>query len=102
MTERELSSDQPLTERRDVRPALGHAHYAAMARNAQLTTTAEFIEAQNAEIIYLYKALQGVRDRARRASMRNKVALRILSDSHIDQQQNSALADLLCQADLLR
>jgi hypothetical protein len=48
--------------KRQVRPALGYKHHAERVRNTGLhmEPTAEFIEAQNAEIEYLYAALQRV------------------------------------------
>ena len=50
---------------RPVRPALGYKHHAERVRNTGLhmAATAEFIEAQNAEIEYLFAALQRARNR---------------------------------------
>lgn len=51
------------------RPALGYKHHAGQLRAAtasgvvRMNDTADFIEAQNAEIEYLYAALQQVRNR---------------------------------------
>jgi hypothetical protein len=77
-------SDTATTERKTVRPALGHKFHAeqvlkAAASAPSLQGTAEFIEAQNAEIEYLYRTLQTVRDHARRARAGNKVAAWIYS-----------------------
>lgn len=69
-------------ERKGVRPALGYKLHAERARNAGLSQEAEFIEAQNAEIEYLYAALQGLKDRARRAGVRNKVAQTIFIEAN--------------------
>lgn len=71
----------PTPERRTVRPALGHKHWAREAQCAGLLDAAAFIEAQNAEIEYLYATIQGLRDRARRAGFRNKVAACIRSEA---------------------
>jgi hypothetical protein len=77
-------SDTATPERKAIRPALGHKFYADQVREVtadvrRLHGTAEFIEAQNAEIEYLYRALQTVRDHARRARAGNKVAAWIYS-----------------------
>lgn len=50
---------------RPVRPALGYKHHAERVRNtgSHMEATADFIEAQNAEIEYLFAALQRVRNR---------------------------------------
>lgn len=50
---------------RPVRPALGYKHHAERVRNtgAHMEPTAAFIEAQNAEIEYLFAALQRARNR---------------------------------------
>lgn len=74
----------PTPERRQVKPALGYKHHAERVRNTgtHMEATAAFIEAQNAEIEYLYRALQGVRDRAKRAGSRNQVAASICSEAN--------------------
>ena len=69
-----MNSDNPTPERTAVRPALGYKHHADCARSVHLTTTAEFIEKQNAEIEYLYEALQCVRRRASGGRRGNQVA----------------------------
>ena len=78
------SNDQlgPTPERRQVKPALGYKRYAEQALSMGAVGAAEFIEAQNAEIEYLYRALQGVRNRAKRAGLRNRVAASICSEAN--------------------
>lgn len=44
-------------------PALGYKHYAEVLRRDGMSASADFVEAQNAEIEYLYAALQRVRNR---------------------------------------
>lgn len=44
-------------------PALGYKHYAEVLRRDGMSAPADFVEAQNAEIEYLYAALQRVRNR---------------------------------------
>jgi hypothetical protein len=66
---------------RAIKPALGYKLHADHARRMRMEDTAKFIEAQNAEIEYLYAALQGVRDRAKRARARNIVANIICSEA---------------------
>ena len=84
-------SDQlgPTPERKRVQPAFGYKFHADCARRLMLGDTAEFIEAQNAEIGYLYAALQGVRNRAKRAGSRNKVDESICSEANFALQYGS-------------
>ena len=66
---------------RHVRPALGYKHHAERVRNTgqHMETTAAFIETQNAEIEYLYAALQRVRNRVGGSRSNNATALDVLA-----------------------
>lgn len=72
----------PTPERMNVLPALGYKFHTECARRLLLEDTAKFIESQNTEIEYLYAALQGLRNRAKRAGVRNKVAHTIFSEAN--------------------
>jgi hypothetical protein len=58
-----------------MQPALGYKKHAEDARRMRMGDTATFIEAQNAEIEYLYSALQRVRNRLGSPRANNKAAL---------------------------
>jgi hypothetical protein len=76
-----LSDGLGLAPERAVRPALGYKHHAERVRNtgAHMEATAEFIEAQNAEIEYLYAALQRVRNRVVGSRRNNATAWDVLA-----------------------
>ena len=69
----------PVPERARVAPSLGYKHHANCARQLRLGDTADFIEAQNAEIEYLYAALQRVRNRVGGSRRNNATALDVLA-----------------------